>query len=128
MKLDLLSFFLLQYALPVMAVADLFTALAMRSAPVMWPLSFVAFGLSGGAILVGCRRPNEGPALPAMHPFNLALGIAYLGHWFVVIPYTSLRMALLPKRLVWAKTEHGSPASSGAEASADEADLSTQVL
>ena len=41
-----------------------------------------------------------------MNPLNLALGIIYLGHWFVVIPWTSLRMALLPKKLVWAKTLH----------------------
>ena len=41
-----------------------------------------------------------------MNPFSLALGIVYLGHWFVVIPWTGLRMALLPKRLVWAKTLH----------------------
>jgi 1,2-diacylglycerol 3-beta-glucosyltransferase len=124
-KLDLSGFFLLQYALPVMAVADLFTSLLSRSTPLMWPLSFVAFGLSGGAILVGCLRSSEGPALPRMHPLNLALGIAYLGHWFVVIPYTTLRMALLPKRLVWAKTLHvGSGESHGAE----EPDLTTQVL
>ncbi len=105
-KLDLASFFLLQYALPVLAIADLLTALLTGTAPLSWPLSFVAFGLSGGAILVGCLRSSEGPDLPAMGPFNLALGIAYLGHWFVVIPYTTLRMALLPKRLVWAKTLH----------------------
>ena len=127
-KLDLLSFFLLQYALPVMAVADLLTAVLTRTAPVMWPLSIVAFGLSGGAILVGCRRRNEGPALPAMHPFNLALGIAYLGHWFVVIPYTSLRMALLPKRLVWAKTQHAGQDHASPELVAEDPDLSTQVL
>jgi 1,2-diacylglycerol 3-beta-glucosyltransferase len=36
----------------------------------------------------------------------LALGIVYLGHWFLVIPWTSVRMALLPKTLVWAKTLH----------------------
>ena len=127
-KLDLGCFFLLQYALPVMAVADLFTAAISRTTPAMWPLSFVAFGLSGGAILVGCRRVSEGPALPAMHPFNLALGIAYLGHWFVVIPYTSLRMALLPKRLVWAKTQHVGEHGDEAAVEPDEADLSTQVL
>jgi 1,2-diacylglycerol 3-beta-glucosyltransferase len=40
------------------------------------------------------------------NPLSLALGIVYLGHWFVVIPWTSIRMALLPKRLVWAKTLH----------------------
>jgi 1,2-diacylglycerol 3-beta-glucosyltransferase len=68
-----------------------------------------------------------------MQPFNLALGIAYLGHWFVVIPYTSLRMALLPKRLVWAKTEHAGQDHGGQEPgspvpTAEEADLSTPVL
>ncbi len=105
-KFDLSCFFLLQYALPVMAAADALTALITRTAPLSWPLSFVAFGLSGGAILVGCTRRSEGPDLPAMGPINLAWGIAYLGHWFVVIPYTTLRMALLPKRLVWAKTLH----------------------
>ena len=124
-KLDLSGFFLLQYVLPVMAVADLLTSLITRSSPLMWPLSFVAFGLSGGAILVGCRRSSEGPPLPAMHPFNLALGIAYLGHWFVVIPYTTLRMALLPKRLVWAKTLH---VGAGDPLSSEESDLTTQVL
>ena len=124
-KLDLSGFFLLQYALPVMAVADLFTSLLSRGTPLMWPLSFVAFGLSGGAILVGCLRRSEGPALPRMHPLNLALGIAYLGHWFVVIPYTTLRMALLPKRLVWAKTLH---VGSGQSHAAEESDLTTQVL
>ena len=34
------------------------------------------------------------------------LGILYLIHWFVVIPWVTVRMALLPKRLVWAKTLH----------------------
>jgi 1,2-diacylglycerol 3-beta-glucosyltransferase len=63
-----------------------------------------------------------------MHPFNLALGIAYLGHWFVVIPYTSLRMALLPKRLVWAKTQHAGQETVATELAAEDADLSTQVL
>jgi 1,2-diacylglycerol 3-beta-glucosyltransferase len=105
-RLDLACFFLLQYAMPVVALADLLGALLTASPPTFWPLSFVAFALSGGAILTGCRRPSEGPSFPAMTPWNLALGIAYLGHWFVVIPWTTLRMALLPKTLVWAKTAH----------------------
>jgi 1,2-diacylglycerol 3-beta-glucosyltransferase len=105
-RLDLACFFLLQYAMPVVALADLLGALLTRSLPTFWPLSVVAFGLSGVSILSGCRRPGEGPAFPAMNLANLALGIAYLGHWFVVIPWTTLRMALLPKTLVWAKTTH----------------------
>jgi 1,2-diacylglycerol 3-beta-glucosyltransferase len=106
LKLDLASFFLLQYVLPVVAAADLLGAAITRTLPTIWPLSFVAFGLSGVSILVGCRRSSEGPPLPAMGPLTLALGIVYLGHWFLVIPWTTLRMALLPKRLVWAKTLH----------------------
>ena len=105
-RLDLLCFFLLQYVLPVMAIADLFGALITVTSPTIWPFSIVAFGLSGVSILAGCQRQSEGPELPAMNPFSLALGIVYLGHWFVVIPWTGLRMALLPKRLVWAKTLH----------------------
>jgi 1,2-diacylglycerol 3-beta-glucosyltransferase len=33
--------------------------------------------------------------------------MGYLMHWFVVIPWVALKMALLPKNLVWAKTSHG---------------------
>jgi len=105
-RLDLACFFLLQYAMPVVALADLIGALFTGSLPTFWPLSLVAFGLSGLSIFTGCRRASEGPAFPAMTPWNLALGIAYLGHWFVVIPWTTVRMALLPKTLVWAKTAH----------------------
>ena len=105
-KLDLSCFFLLQYALPVMAAADALTALITRTPPLSWPLSFVAFGLSGGAILAGCSRRSEGPDLPALAPLNRAWGLAYQGHWFVLMPDTTLRRALLPKRLVWAKTLH----------------------
>jgi 1,2-diacylglycerol 3-beta-glucosyltransferase len=72
----------------------------------MWPFSIVALALSGLAIATGCRRPSEGPALPAMNPFSVGLGILYLVHWFVVIPWVTLKMALLPKRLVWVKTLH----------------------
>ena len=105
-KLDLSCFFLLQYAMPVLAVADLLGALVTRTLPCIWPLSIVALGLSGLAIVRGCLRPSEGPALPQMNPLAMGLGIVYLGHWFVVIPWVTLRMALLPKRLVWAKTLH----------------------
>jgi 1,2-diacylglycerol 3-beta-glucosyltransferase len=105
-RLDLACFFLLQYSLPVVAIADLFGAAITHTPPTIWPLSFVAFGLSGASILGGCSRRSEGPPLPAMTPLNLTLGILYLGHWFVVIPWTSMRMALRPKQLIWVKTTH----------------------
>ncbi len=103
---DLVCFFLLQYALPVLSLADLITSAFMRTTPAYWPLSIAAFSVSGLAYWRGCRRFSEGPNLPKPNPLSLLLGIAYLGHWFLVIPWVTLRMALLPKSLVWAKTSH----------------------
>lgn len=105
-RLDLACFFLLQYALPVLAAADLIASVLTGTPPTVWPLSLVTVLLSGLAILRSGNRPGEGPALPVPHPFNLLLGMAYLAHWFLVIPWVTLRMALLPKRLVWVKTLH----------------------
>ena len=105
-KLDLTAFFVLQYVLPVVASADLLGTVLTRTPPTMWPFSIVALALSGLAIATGCRRPAEGPPLPAMHPLSAGLGILYLLHWFVVIPWVTLKMALLPKKLVWVKTLH----------------------
>jgi 1,2-diacylglycerol 3-beta-glucosyltransferase len=103
---DLACFFLLQYALPVVSFADALTSAVTRTMPAYWPLSIVAFSVSGLAYWRGCRRHSEGPELPSPEPLSLLLAIAYLGHWFVVIPWVSARMALFPKRLVWAKTSH----------------------
>jgi len=104
---DLANFFLLQYGLPVVSFADLGTSLVSRSTPTYWPLSIVAFSVSGLAYWRGCRGRNEGPAIPRPGLWHMIVAITYLSHWFVVIPWVTLRMALLPKRLVWAKTSHG---------------------
>jgi len=93
--------------LPVMAVADLAGALLTGTPPGMWPFSVVALGLSGFSIAAGCGRLAEGPPLPKPTPLNIAMAMGYLMHWFVVIPWVALKMALLPKTLVWAKTAHG---------------------
>jgi 1,2-diacylglycerol 3-beta-glucosyltransferase len=103
---DLASFFLIQYALPLLSGADLIGSVLTRSAPLMWPFSIVTVGLSGAALLKGTRRSSEGPPLPEMNPLAMALALLYLSHWLVVIPWVTLRMAFLPKRLVWAKTTH----------------------
>ena len=90
-----------------MSFADLSTSLVTRTAPSYWPLSFVAFSVSGLAYWRGCRISSEGPPIPSAGPLQLLLAIFYLAHWFVVIPWVALKMAVLPKRLVWAKTSHG---------------------
>ena len=103
---DLMSFFLLQYALPLVSLSDLVTTLCTRTVPVYWPLSIAAFSISGLAYWRGCRTISEGPTLPSPQPFRLLMAIVYLTHWFVVIPWVTVRMALFPKKLVWVKTNH----------------------
>ena len=100
-KLDLAAFFLLQYMLPVMAMADLAGALLSGTPPALWPFSLVALTVSGFSIAAACRRPSEGPTLPATSAGHLLVAMVYLMHWFVVIPWVSLKMALLPKSLIW---------------------------
>ncbi len=105
-RIDLMSFFLLQYALPVVCWADLLTAISTRTTPVYWPLSMIAFGISGLAYWRGCRTISEGPSLPSANLFSTLMATIYLIHWFIVIPWVTIKMALFPKKLIWAKTNH----------------------
>ena len=105
-KNDLTCFFLLQYSLPVVAFSDLITTVITKTMPAYWPLSLIALSISGYAFFSGCNSLSEGPKLPEPKPIKLILAITYLSHWFVVIPWVVFRMAIFPKKLVWAKTNH----------------------
>ena len=105
-KFDLIVYFLLQYVLPVVAIVDGAAAVMTASRPAFWPFSLVAVALTLSGMVAGCRRTSEGPALPPASPGNLVLGIVHMMHWFAVIPWVTLKMALLPKKLVWVKTAH----------------------
>ena len=111
-KWDLGCFFVMQYLLPVMVIADLLVSLLTRTPPGMWPFPFVVLALSGFSIAAGCQRGGEGPPIPPSTPGNVLLAMVYMMHWFVVIPWVMLKMALLPKTLVWQKTMHAGAASS----------------
>ena len=124
---DLGSFFILQYLLPVMVVADLIAALLTRTPPGMWPFPLIMLTLSGFSVTAGCRRGGEGPPLPPATPGNVLLAIVYLTHWFVVIPWVMLKMALLPKTLVWQKTIHAGAEASAGSPLASYADFSIQA-
>ncbi|AAQ00863.1 MULTISPECIES: glycosyltransferase [Prochlorococcus] len=104
--LDLTAFFLLQYVLPVISFFDVITFLITKTIPVYWPLSIVAFSISGLAFFSGCRRSSFGPKIPNPTPFHLIISIIYLSHWFFVIPLITIKMAFIPKKLVWVKTMH----------------------
>jgi 1,2-diacylglycerol 3-beta-glucosyltransferase len=113
-RLDVVLFFLIQYVLPVASFGDLLGALGWRQSPLLWPLSLSTLTLSALALVRAGRRSSEGPALPAPTLPTVLLVNLYLLHWFLVIPWVSLRMATRPKRLVWAKTVHaGLPVTTG---------------
>jgi len=103
---DLLCFFLLQYALPVVSLYDLIIALFSKTYPLYWPLSLIALVISGLAFWKGSSRQKEGPNFLSPNLIKIIMAMIYLSHWFIVIPWVAIKMALFPKKLIWVKTSH----------------------
>ena len=105
-KLDITYFFILQYCLPIISIADCTSSLVFQRLPVYWPLSISAFTLSALASWCGTAINNEGPTLPKPNLFRLLAFMIYLSHWFIVIPWVTLKMSIFPKKILWKKTLH----------------------
>ena len=105
-KFDLTYFFILQYGLPIISIADFISSLFYKNLPFYWPLSLSAFTLSIIASCYGSSIRNEGPTLPKANLFRAISFIFYMSHWFVIIPWVTLKMSLLPKKILWKKTLH----------------------
>lgn len=105
-KIDLSCFFLLQYVLPVVSFIDFIVSIILFETPLYWPLSIVAFGISGLAFWKGCSQNSEGPRLPSPNFINILGATIYLAHWFIVIPFIVFKMSLFRKTLIWEKTDH----------------------
>jgi len=105
-KLDLSCFFLLQYVLPVVSFIDCIVSIILVKMPLYWPLSIVAFSISGLAYWKGCSQNSEGPKLPSPSFINILGATIYLAHWFIVIPFIVFKMSLFRKTLIWEKTDH----------------------
>ncbi len=104
-KFDLIYFFVLQYALPIISLIDLIMSILLWQHPIYWPVSFTAFMLSAIASWFGCQRKHEGPILPR-NVLVIFLYLIYLSHWFIIIPWVTLKMSLFPKKIIWKKTIH----------------------
>jgi len=104
-KFDLTYFFILQYALPIVALVDLVICLLFLKSSIYWPISLTAFTLSASASWFGCHKKHEGPTLPN-NSIKLILYLVYLSHWFIIIPLVTLKMSLFPKKIIWKKTKH----------------------
>jgi len=104
-KFDLTYFFILQYALPIIALVDLIISILFFKSPIYWPVSLTAFTLSASASWFGCHKKHEGPVLPT-NSIKMSLYLFYLSHWFIVIPLVTLKMSIFPKKIIWKKTTH----------------------
>ena len=104
-KFDLTYFFILQYALPIIALVDLIICIVFYKSPIYWPVSLTAFTLSASASWFGCHKKHEGPVLPT-NSIKMSLYLFYLSHWFIVIPLVTLKMSIFPKKIIWKKTTH----------------------
>jgi len=104
-KFDLTYFFILQYALPIIALVDLIFSILFLQSPIYWPVSLMAFTISASASWFGCHKKHEGPVLPNSL-IKLILYLIYLSHWFIIIPLVTLKMSIFPKKIIWKKTTH----------------------
>ncbi len=105
-KLDLTFFFILQYALPIISLIDLILSIALTESPSYWPISITAFTLSGIAVWYGSSCKSEGPVLQNLNLMMMLVSLIYLSHWFLVIPWVTIKMSIFPKKILWKKTLH----------------------
>ena len=105
-KFDLTYFFILQYALSIICMLDLILSIALVESPIYWPISLSAFTLSAIALWYGCSYKSEGPVSPHNKLLMIFVTVFYLSHWFLVIPWVTLKMSIFPKKILWKKTLH----------------------
>lgn len=109
-KIDLFSFILIQYLLPAAVVPDLLMAINRHHLPVLSPMTSLMFSLSFWGMFSGLRRTQSDRKLNFATLFAFSWqslrGIIYMLHWSIVIPSTTARMSVRPKRLKWVKTVH----------------------
>ena len=105
-KFDITYFFILQYALPIISMIDLILSIVLFESPTYWPISLTAFALSGIAVWYGSSCKSEGPVLQKLNLRIMLIFLLYLSHWFLVIPWVTIKMSIFPKKILWKKTLH----------------------
>ena len=85
---------------------DLILSIALVESPIYWPISITAFTLSGIAVWYGSSCKSEGPGLQNLNLVMMLVSLLYLSHWFVVIPWVTIKMSIFPKKILWKKTLH----------------------
>ena len=105
-KFDLTYFFILQYALPIISMFDLVISFTLLDSPIYWPISLTAFILSGIAFWYGSYCKSEVPVIKKGNFMMIFASVFYLSHWFLVIPWVTIKMSIFQKKILWRKTIH----------------------
>jgi 1,2-diacylglycerol 3-beta-glucosyltransferase len=107
---DLLTFVLVHYLLPTAAIADFTMVVVRHHFPILGILSTCALTFSTVCTFIGLYRAHPPKRFNLKDVLILGwrslLGTLYLAHWFFVMPATTARMSVRPKRLKWVKTTH----------------------
>ena len=85
---------------------DLILSIAQFKSPSYWPISITAFTLSGIAFWYGSSCKSEGPVIQNLNLMMMLVSLLYLSHWFIVIPWVTIKMSIFPKKILWKKTLH----------------------
>jgi 1,2-diacylglycerol 3-beta-glucosyltransferase len=110
-KLDLFLFYILsQYLLPTASIPDFLMAIARHRFPILVPLTsfmlFVSFcGMFNGLIRIRGEEKLTFLGLIRVSWESLR-GMIYMLHWLIVMPSTTARISVRPKKLKWVKTVH----------------------
>lgn len=109
-KLDLISFYIfIQYLLSTAAIPDFLIAIARHRFPLLSPLTVLMLLVSFWGMFNGLlrTRTEKLTVTTGIEIFWQSLrGMFYMLHWLIVIPSTTARMSVRPKRLKWVKTVH----------------------
>ncbi|MBP0018311.1 MAG: glycosyltransferase family 2 protein [Cyanobacteria bacterium SBLK] len=118
---DLLTFVVIHYILPTAAIADFAAAIVRHHFPILGILSGCAISFSTVCMFIGLYRVRNRKRFNLPVIVGLAwrslLGTLYLTHWFFVMPATTARMSVRPKRLKWVKTTHQGAVEEGLKVS-----------
>lgn len=102
--LDMSVFWLIQYALPTVALPDFAISVVRYRPPMFAPLSGLVVLFSMIGMFQGIRRTQALPIwIAGLHTLR---GMVYMMHWFFVVSLVTLRISIRPKRLKWVKTSH----------------------
>ncbi len=106
--LDLLSFLAIQYLLPPAGIPDFLMSVWLKHPPLLLPMTAsLGIALPLWSIWVGLHRSDR-QANRTVSIFayitQTAIGLIFILHWLVIMPFAIVRMAILPKQLKWVKT------------------------